>query len=216
MELGINDIIGLVFSVIAVVAVYYATAIAFQTYRKDKARHSLLLFLFFLVIAIWGSFQELIMISTYLQEIFGYDLQVIIAISSYTHFLFIGSIFVLILFIDTISRERVEPLKLLFFTNLVTAGVVFFIYYESDLISLIFGIVLFFQALLWIYISIKIYNKSPQSMKNAALILIIGGVFFTLVPVIIEILPDFGLDIGIPFITQLSIGLGGSSYRIHF
>ncbi len=208
MELGINDIIGLIFSIIAVIAVYYASAIAFQTFRKDKARHSLLLFLFFFVIAVWGTFQELILISNYLQSLFGYNLQAIIAISSYTHFLFIGSIFILILFIDTISRERVEPLKLLFFTNLVTAGIVFFLYNEADMINLTFFLIMFFQAFLWIYFTTKIYNKSPHSMKNAAFILIIGGIFFTLVPVIFEILPDFGLEIGIPFITQLSIGLG--------
>jgi len=208
MELGLNDVIGLALSVIAVVAVYYATAIAFQTFRRDKARHSLLLSLFFLVIAVWGTFQELILISTYLQNIMGYNLQAIISISSYTHFLFIGSIFILILFIDIISRERVEPLKLLFFTNLVTAGIVFFIYDESDMINLIFFAIMLFQSFLFLYISAKIYSKSPQSMKSAAIILIIGGIFFTLVPVIFEILPDFGLEIGIPFITQLSIGLG--------
>jgi len=201
MELGINDIIGLVFSVVAVVTVYYAAIIAFQTYRKDKARHSLLLFLFFLVIAIWGSFQELIIIS----GIFGYNLE---AIGPYTNFLFIGSIFVLIIFIDTISRERIEPLKLLFLTNLVTLGIVFFIYDEADLTTLIFFIIMLFQSFLFIYISIKIYNKSPQSMKRAALILIIGGIFFTLVPVLIEILPNLGIALNLPFETQLSVGIG--------
>lgn len=36
----------------------------------------------------------------------------------------------LIIFIDIISRERVEPIKLIFFTNLMVAGV--FVYFFVD------------------------------------------------------------------------------------
>ncbi|MFX1294580.1 MAG: hypothetical protein ACFFD2_06980 [Promethearchaeota archaeon] len=196
MDFEIFGTIGLIFGVIALMAVYYATIISLQNYRKDQARHSLFLFCFFLLIAIWGTLQDVILVT-------GYT-----AISSYTHFLFIGTIFVLILFIDTISRERLDLVKILIFTNLVTAGAIFLFYDEVVMVNLIFGTFMFFQAILWIYFTVKIYRKSPHSIKTDALILIIGGILFTLVPVIIEFLPDFGLNINIPFDTELSIGIG--------
>lgn len=196
MDLGTNEIIGLVLSSIALLAVIYATIISFLNFKNDKARHSFLLFLFFFLITIWGSLQVVVLIT-------GYT-----GISSYSNFLFIGTIFVLILFIDTISRERIEPLKLLFFTNLVMVGVVFFVYNNQDFIEIIFSILMFFQAFLWIYFTAKIYRKSPLSIKKDALIFFIGGIFFTLVPIIIESLPYFGFNMDLPFETQLSIGIG--------
>ncbi len=120
----------------------------------------------------------------------------------------IGTTFILIIFIDTISRERLDPLKMIFFTNVVTAGAIFLFYNNPDVITLLFSILMFFQAFLWIYFTIKIYNKSPRSMKTDAVLLIIGGILFTLVPVIIEFLPDFGIPINVTIITELSLGIG--------
>ncbi len=206
MALEFIDIITLILSTLALIAVIFATIIAYQNFKKDKARHSLLLFLFFLLIMVWGSLQELLLIVELLKKV-----NLIIQfpeISSYTHFLFIGTIFVLILFIDTISRERIDPFKILFFTNLLSVGFVFLLYDEVMMVDLIFGIIMFFQAFLWIYFTVKIYGKAPNPIKKDALILILGGICFTLIPVIIEFLPDFGLNIDIPVITQLSIGVG--------
>jgi len=206
MALEVIDIIGLIIGTVALIAVIFATILSYQNYRKDKARHSFLLFLFFLLIMVWGSLQEFLFIVQMLKKInllMGFP-----EISSYTHFLFLGTIFVLILFIDTISRERIDLLKILFFTNLVTAGLVFFIYDEAVIVSLMFGIIMLFQAVLWIYFTIKIYNKSPKPIKRDALILIFGGIFFTFIPVILELLPNLGINLENPFLTQLSIGIG--------
>jgi len=129
-------------------------------------------------------------------------------ISSYSNFLFVGTMLVLILFIDTISRERIDPIKIFIFTNIVTAGIIFLIYNNSDLIGILFIIVMFFQAFLWIYFTIKIYSKSPRSMKKDAFIFIIGGIFFILIPVIFQFFPYFGLNMDLTLETQLSVGIG--------
>ncbi len=205
MTIEVNDIIGLIIGTIALIAVIFATILSYQNYKKDKARHSLLLFLFFLLIMVWGSLQEFLFIVEMLKKI-GLFLE-FPQISSYTHFLLLGTVFVLILFIDTISRERIDLIKILFFSNLVTAGLIFF-FYEAVVVSLLFGIALLFQAVLWIYFTIKIYTKSPNPIKKDALILIFGGIFFTFIPVILEILPNLGIEINNPFLTQLSIGIG--------
>ncbi|HUY01293.1 MAG TPA: hypothetical protein VMV49_17160 [Candidatus Deferrimicrobium sp.] len=188
--------IEIVFTLIALAIVCYATVIAFQNYNKDRARHSLLLFIFFLLLAIWGGLQNFVIIT-------GYT-----SISPYTHYIFIGTTFVLILFIDTISRDRIDPLKMLFFSNLLTAGIIFLIFDEELLLNMVFSILMFFQAFLWILYTFKIYRKSPHNMKMDALILIIGGILFTLVPVILESLPDFGIGFDVPFDVELSVGMG--------
>ncbi|MFW9992200.1 MAG: hypothetical protein ACFFD4_09155 [Candidatus Odinarchaeota archaeon] len=114
----------------------------------------------------------------------------------------------LILFIDSISRQSVDPLKILIYGILAALAV--YIALEPGqgaknvtfMTQVISAIVWSFRSLLWTYYASKVYVSSPKNLKSKSLTVLIGTVFSGVITsffLILDVLiSGLGIDLGAP------------------
>ncbi|NHJ01536.1 MAG: hypothetical protein EAX86_05305 [Candidatus Heimdallarchaeota archaeon] len=171
-----------------------AFSIALLRYLKLGYRPLLFLALQWLGIALWGLFTA---ISTFILEngdtpniLFFPPLQLDWTLADLLgfigYFITIPTLFLLIFFLDSITRTSIEPVKMLIggmiaatliITGLVPGqgakNVTIYTYYAQ-------AIYYMFWILLWLYYTFKIFLSSPQNLKRYSAIVLIGSIIIFL------------------------------------
>jgi hypothetical protein len=197
------EIISIIFAVIGWIATIYMTIVTFQHYRKTGARHTLLLFCTFFLLVIWGLVQGIFVIIR------------INPLRLLASTLLAVSALLLIVFLDTIAREGNDLIKLIFFTNLIVAALIFFIFVDPSISNYLYDVGLFFLSFLFISYALKIYKNAPTSVKFDSFLFLIGGSIGTVIPSIVLFLADLKMPINTSFAGLfLIIGMLVMAYTI--
>lgn len=133
----------------------------------------------------------------------------------------IPGMFSLIVFLDSVSTEQINPLRLAISCILATLtitspifqnGVVFFETIYGDMsftyvgiFSLSIGLMALYIGIIWLYYSIVLFIKSPYHLKKLALLNLCGGI---LAGIIAPIAFLFGFQRYIPGFDNICVGLG--------
>ncbi|MHA2295577.1 MAG: hypothetical protein ACXAEU_25645 [Candidatus Hodarchaeales archaeon] len=199
----INVIFGIVDSLILATIVI----VSFIRYNKTRYRQFLYLTLEFLGIFLWAGFTATSNVLFYF-EVFlsGYDAPTFLTtlLGYLGHFSAVYSIIFLILFVDSISRTTIDPVKMLVFGVIATLAtytalepgqaakdVTILTYYASALVIL-------YRSFLWAYYAAKVYLNSPENLKRKSLMVLVGTFLFGIIPsffiITMIVLPDVGIN----------------------
>ncbi len=134
-----------------------------------------------------------------------------------------------IIWVDFINRDEIEPWKLAFFSFLV--GIIGVFIFRIDAIysynypngdpsfgirgEFIYWIVALnlFPGILWVYFSGKVHRNAPDHLKSFSLVFFLGGIVITLGPLLVVALR---LTLILPGIDAIFIGIGALMISIVF
>jgi len=125
------------------------------------------------------------------------------------YYALIPATFFLILFVDSISRNAVDPRKILFFAVVATLSVLVSLIpiqmakVFNEPTYIVSAVIWSFRSFLWTYYAIKVYLNSPKNLKSKSLVFLIGTVFsgiitsFFILTRIVTILNEISFMIGV-------------------
>ncbi len=169
-----------------------AFSIALQRYLKLGYRPLLFLALQWLGLALWGLFTAF---STFVLDngdtpniffVMQLDWTLADLLGFIGYFITIPTLFLLIIFLDSITRTSIEPVKMLFggmiAATLILTGlepgqgaknVTIYTYYAQAMYYV-------FWIVLWLYYTFKIFISSPHNLKRQAAVVFVGSVILAL------------------------------------
>jgi len=187
----------------------FAVYITFSEYLKDKYRHNLFMMFVWLIVMI---IDILIIISNLILSPTLY---------LYSMFLWILSAIFISLLFDSVSRESIDPKKLVIISIFSTAIVfisfdpnaVVYNYFPNGEIGLLMGgnfriinsILFLFISGMYAFYTVKIHWKAPKNLKLYSSINLVGGIAVVGSVIIVLI----GLNKIIPRIDFLIVAIGG-------
>ncbi|MCP4761779.1 MAG: hypothetical protein GY870_08355 [archaeon] len=168
--------------------------ITIQQYLEERNIHSFYMTMIWFCMTVWSIFHA---------HYFLFRMDILIFFSNF--FMIIMGFFIVLL-LDTVSRDTVDPIKMviLFVTGTIVLLTGFRVVFYFDI---------FIQYGFWLFYMIKIYKNSPPKQKYHALLAVIGLI---LIGVVAPILDAFLIFEIIPAIDAYFIGIGSILMAISF
>ncbi len=181
-----------------------AFSIGLKQYIKSRYPFALLTMLGYFCGILWALSNGLYYLFQYYSPTFLWHIYMVMPIAL---------LFFLLLTLDSISRDSVEPIKMIVFSAVSASTITLYVFRDLDpLIVGVYGfsyiLLTLIPAFIWLYYTVRIYIKAPKDLRKYSTINLIGGV---LIGILTPYAVVYGFNIfivNIPALNMLLISVG--------
>ncbi len=200
-RIQLNWSITVIIGIISIIPVCIAFIITFSHYIKNRYQHNLFFMLLWLFNVSWFLLNTLAFLFFSL-----WDPYLSRNLLGVTIFIFLPIGLMLILVMDSISREYLDYKKLMVWTAIATTTIIFLfdpnqyyilnsnniLYWElTGALEICFSSLFLFYATLYFYYAVRIYLKAPKTLKNSAYLNLISALIqIIILPILMQLVID--------------------------